>query len=1609
MVLSLFLPGRRRTSKSCALLLLALGAAPAGAQLVINEIDYDQPGTDGAEFVEIKNSGASGVGLAAYELRLVNGTGGGAAVYQTIALPAVTLAAGGYFVVCGNAANTPNCDLDVTPDTNLVQNGAPDAVALALSGGAVVDTVSYEGDTGAPYTEGSGSGLEDPSTTGSDDLGISRFPDGVDTDVNNVDLSMRCITPGLVNAAASSGCLAPVPDKLVINEIDYDQPGTDAAEFVELKNVGGAPLALSAYALELVNGTGGGAAVYQTIALPAVTLAAGDYYVICGNAATTPNCDLDVAPDTNLVQNGAPDAVGLRRSGVLVDAVSYEGDSGAPYTEGSGAGLEDPSTTGSDYLGISRLPDGADTDVNNVDLSTRCITPGLANVAANASCPDPGVVPVLVINEIDYDQPGTDAAEFVEIKNIGAGAGLLSAFELRLINGSGGGAAVYQTIALPAVTLAAGDYFVVCGNAANTPNCDLDVTPDTNLVQNGSPDAVALALSGGAVVDTVSYEGDTGAPYTEGSGSGLEDPSTTGSDNLGISRFPDGADTDVNNVDLSTRCITPGLINAAASSGCPPPAAAGLSIDDIVVAEGDGGPVTASFTVSLSAPAGAGGVTFDIATADGSATLADSDYVQRTLTGQTIPAGSSTFGFDVTVNGDTNVEPDESFFVNVTNVTGVAVADGQGVGTIANDDVVLTPIHDIQGAGASSPLVGSVVSTRGVVTGVKSNGFFLQEPDAGVDANPATSEGIFVFTGALPTVALGDAVQVTGTVAEFVPSADPLQPPLTELTLATVVALSAGNPLPAPVPLTTGFPDPAGAHDQLERVEGMRVSVGSLTVTGPTLGSITESSAMATSNGVLYGVVTGNARPFREAGIQAPDPAPSGSIPPIPRFDSNPERIRVDSDGLLGAAAIDVAVGQTLLNLVGPLDYSFRTYTILPDAGAPPVVGGVPAAPMPVTPAAPEELTVATFNLERFFDDVDDPAIGDPVLTPAAFSGRLGKASLAIRGFLAYPDILGAVEIENLATLQALATRINADAVAAADADPEYLAYLIEGNDVGGIDVGFLVRTQPVAAATPRVEVVAVTQVNAGELFVNPDSSTELLNDRPSLVLEAVIHHPNGASFPLSVVVNHLRSLNGVNSLAAGSNGWATVGERVRAKRLAQAVSLANLVQGLQTGDPTQHIALVGDFNAFEVNDGLVHAMATIAGSPPADDETAVPGDGVDLVTPDLVNLALGAPAAERYSFVFDGNAQSLDHVLINAALDGDVVARRLEHARIDADYPETARNDFATALRLSDHDPLVAYFAIPAFLTADLSIGKSDGPDPVVAGSQLAYTLSVENAGPNPAENASWGDALPPGTTFVSLAAAAGWACSTPPVGAAGTVTCSIPTMAVSAASFTLTVAVDALVPAGTLLTNVATASSTTSDIDVADLTAAATTTVISPATLAATKTFSGENVRGGAIVYTILLSNTGPAAQSDNPGDELEDVLPPELQLVSAAASGGAASADPATNRVTWNGVLLAGDSVIVTIEATVGLDVPLGAVVSNQGSVFFDADGDGLNEATAATDDPAEPGAADPTEFVVRARGIVDIPTLGTSGALALALLLALGAVASLRRRSAELAGR
>lgn len=177
-----------------------------------------------------------------------------------------------------------------------------------------------------------------------------------------------------------------------------------------------------------------------------------------------------------------------------------------------------------------------------------------------------------------------------------------------------------------------------------------------------------------------------------------------------------------------------------------------LTINDVTANEGNAGTTNFTFTVSLSAPAGPGGVTFDIANANGTATAAGSDYQNQVLTGQTIPAGSSTYSFTVLVNGDLLNESSETFFVNVTNVVNAIVVDGQGVGTITNDDVPVTVSPGTLPNGTVAAAYSQTITASGgaapytfaATAGALPAGLSLSP--AGVLSGTATAGGTFNFT-----------------------------------------------------------------------------------------------------------------------------------------------------------------------------------------------------------------------------------------------------------------------------------------------------------------------------------------------------------------------------------------------------------------------------------------------------------------------------------------------------------------------------------------------------------------------------------------------------------------------------------------------------------------------------------------------------------------------------------------------------------------------------------------------------------------------------------------------------------------------------------------------
>ncbi|MCC3255200.1 putative Ig domain-containing protein [Xanthomonas campestris pv. armoraciae] len=190
-----------------------------------------------------------------------------------------------------------------------------------------------------------------------------------------------------------------------------------------------------------------------------------------------------------------------------------------------------------------------------------------------------------------------------------------------------------------------------------------------------------------------------------------------------------------------------------------------LSINDVSVNEGNAGTSNATFTVSLSQPAGAGGASFDIATADGSA-IAGVDYVASSLTGQTIPAGSSSATFTVLVKGDTLSEPNETFFVNVSNVSGAGVSDAQGQGTIVNDDAL--PSLSIDDVSVNEGNSGTTTATF-TVTLSAASGQTVSVNYASADGTATAGSDYVARSGTLTfapgTTAQGVAITVNGDTA----------------------------------------------------------------------------------------------------------------------------------------------------------------------------------------------------------------------------------------------------------------------------------------------------------------------------------------------------------------------------------------------------------------------------------------------------------------------------------------------------------------------------------------------------------------------------------------------------------------------------------------------------------------------------------------------------------------------------------------------------------------------------------------------------------------------------------------------------------------------------
>jgi len=197
----------------------------------------------------------------------------------------------------------------------------------------------------------------------------------------------------LISAVAAKAQETGVSPTLIINEVDYDQVSADTAEFIEIKNVNPNAIDLGTVQIYLYNGAN--LTVYDTIFLPSFMLQPGAYYVICGNSGGVANCNHVVPTLSDIIQNGGnssagpPDAIAIGSSlfpGTFADALSYEGDAASPWLEGTGVAYANADNNNDVRIGLSRYPDGTDTQNNSADFTLRCITPGAANSSENTNC-----------------------------------------------------------------------------------------------------------------------------------------------------------------------------------------------------------------------------------------------------------------------------------------------------------------------------------------------------------------------------------------------------------------------------------------------------------------------------------------------------------------------------------------------------------------------------------------------------------------------------------------------------------------------------------------------------------------------------------------------------------------------------------------------------------------------------------------------------------------------------------------------------------------------------------------------------------------------------------------------------------------------------------------------------------------------------------------------------------------------------------------------------------------------------------------------------------------------------------------------------------------------
>lgn len=559
-------------------------------------------------------------------------------------------------------------------------------------------------------------------------------------------------------------------------------------------------------------------------------------------------------------------------------------------------------------------------------------------------------------------------------------------------------------------------------------------------------------------------------------------------------------------------------------------------------------------------------------------------------------------------------------------------------------------VHDIQGTTRLSPLTGqSVTGVPGTVTGVRtsgSRGFWIQ--DTAPDADPRTSEGLFVYTGSAPAVAVGDSVLVSGKVGEYYASSTTQS--VTQLTAPRTTVVSAGNALPAPVVLDAdsvpdGYVPRAGggtidaltldpgayALDLYESLEGARVRIADTRVTGAT-----------TAYDEVWVTVKPHENPTRRGGTLY---ASYG--------DQNTGRIKVMS--LDAARPVPVAdVGDVLTGATtGVLDYaSFGGYNLQATE-----LGTLTDHHLKrevTRKQKGKELAVATYNVENL-DALDEQTKFDTLAQGVA----VGLSSPDIVSLEEIQDDNGAVKdgaVGSEATLKRFT-----DAIVAAGGPRYAWRYVApedgqDGGEPGGnIRNVFLFNPERVdfvdrPGGDATTAVTAVDTRKGVELSVSPGrispANSAWEDSRKPLVGEFRFH---GRS--VFVIGNHFGSKGGDQPLHGRYQEPTRSSE---AKRVRQAAEVNTFVTSLLKADKSARVITLGDLNDFAFSP----TMAALTRG--------------QVLKPLITTL----PASEQYSYVYDGNSQTLDHILTSPAIqrfDYDVV-------HINAEFADQA----------SDHDPQI-------------------------------------------------------------------------------------------------------------------------------------------------------------------------------------------------------------------------------------------------------------------------------------------------------------------------------